>query len=170
MTPLRADLSQAGPALAAGSRRTAFSLVEIVVALAIVVVGVLVLLGLLGVSLGSVQDSKADSIAVFIANDVKARMFGDDNFPISASANISSATWPYNLYYDGEGNPLGTATNGAKFRAEITLKDLMDTNNDANYRSRRLDFAEVAIHRTTGNTNRAVSSYTIQRARQTPRD
>lgn len=147
-----------------------FSLIEILVALVIVVVGVLVLLGLLGVSLGSVQDSKADSIAVFIANDVKSKMFTDEDFPIARDASISSATWPTNLYYDNEGAPLGSSTDGAKYRAALTLYDLMNTNNDANYRSRRLDLAEVRIHRTTGNTNRAISTFTVQRARQTPRN
>jgi len=145
----------------------AFSLVEIVIALSITVIAVLSLLGLIGLGLQTHQDSRADSVAVFIADNVRAKLLSDENWPVPATTSMSSNSSNYyftNCYFDNEGSELPAGQTNGFYQAQLQF---MPSPNMP-YPSQRLDFIILSISRNSG-TNRVVSKFTLQRAHPDPR-
>ena len=150
----------------------AFTLIEIVVALTITIIAVVSLLGLMSLGLQTHQDSRADSVSVFIADNIRAKLLSDENWPVAAttamSTNSTNASNIFQFYYDNEGVELAGQTNGF-YTAQLSF---MPSPN-LPYQSQRLDFIVLNIFRTpsspTGSTNRILSTFTLQRAHKDPR-
>ena len=149
-------------------RPGAFSLVEIVIALSITVIAVLSLLGLIGLGLQTHQDSRADSVAVFIADNVRAKLLADVNWPVPDSQPMSSNySMPQNnftYYFDNEGSEVPTGQTNGFYAATLQF----EPSPNLPYPSQRLDFIILNIARNSG-TNRIMSTFTLQRAHKDPR-
>jgi len=147
----------------------AFSLVEIVIALSITVIALISLIGLIGLGLQTHQDSRADSVAVFIADNVRAKLLADVNWPVPENQTMSSNNYagPLNSftnYYTSEGTELVAGQTNGFYAA--TLQFMPSPN--LPYQSQRLDFIVLNISRNSG-TNRIMSTFTLQRAHVLPR-
>ena len=97
-------------------RNQAFSLIEIVIALSITIIAIVSLLGLMSAGLQTHQDSRADSVAVFIANNIRGKLLSDVNWPVPAtnamSTNSTNAANIFKCYFNNEGVelPSGSTT------------------------------------------------------------
>ena len=150
-------------------KTSAFSLVEIVIALSITVIAVLSLLGLIGLGLQTHQDSRADSVAVFIADNIRAKLLADVNWPVPdtqamSSNNYSGSANSFTNYYTSEGTELPTGQTNGFYAATMQF----EPSPNLPYQSSRLDFIILNISRNTG-TNRIMSTFTLQRAHKDPR-
>lgn len=121
-----------------GEGRGAFSLVEVVLALGITTFAILTLVGLLSVAVESNKDSRADSVAVFIGDNIRSRVQSDPYWPWT-EATISSVSFPQttNYWFSFEG--LEVPSTQAYYRAAVTFT------NSPSYPSKRFDLVLVEV-------------------------
>lgn len=155
---------------AASPGRRAFTLIEVVIAMAIAVFALLVLLATFSLGIKTTADSQGDTIAVFIADNVRAQLLADENWPIPADAPLTTSNNPTTFSFDESGELLqGLPTDDPKYQGRLTIAALFDPASpfylqEANYRSRRLDYITLEIFR-QGSTNRPLSTFNLMRHR-----
>jgi len=143
-----------------------FSLVELVIALAIAAVAVVTLVGLLALGVRTNLDSKADSVAVFIADTVRSKLLADEDWPVAAATAMSSnpaTRYQHKVYFDEQGSEVAAAA-GSFYAAALEFQP----SPNMPYASDRLDFITLSISR-TGNDSRVLTRFTLQRAHRAPR-
>jgi len=148
------------------NRQRGFSLVELVLALAVVAIAVITLVGLLSLGVRTNLDSKADSVAVFIADTVRSKLLTDENWPVSATTPMSTnagSRYKHKAFFDEQGSELD-AEAGSFYTATLEFQP----SPNMPYPSPRLDFITLTIGR-TGNESRVLTRFTLQRAHKAPR-
>lgn len=135
------------------SHREGFSLVEVVLALAVFATVGVALIGLLGVGIDVSHDALTDAEVAMLVENVQARLTLDPTWPpLGAGAPGKAAT----LHYDNAGAPV-TDQAMASFRVTLTLLD------GPGFRSAYFDTFHVAIERPA--QANLVATAQLQRAR-----
>ncbi|MGD0016153.1 MAG: prepilin-type N-terminal cleavage/methylation domain-containing protein [Verrucomicrobiia bacterium] len=95
-----------------------FTLIEVMIAVAVVTMGIVAVLGLIPVSLKSARDAKDNTLAAIIVQDVftivrsRFRTYNDATLP-----NI-----PETVYFDSDSNPVGAAGVNSYFQVNLTYQ------------------------------------------------
>ena len=146
------------------------TLVEILITMGIVSSVLLVLAILFGESASTVQKSKADSVSIFIAENVRARLLTDPEWPSgstgqSFSRDVDDQGMPTDtfvfdaLYFDDEGLEI-ESKDFAAYQCVLTFS------RSPNYGSRRLDFIVLEVNPLPIGES---ITFSFQRANTTPR-
>ena len=128
------------------------TLLEVLVTLGLISTVLLTLAIVFGQSLSTVQHSKAESVSIFIAESVQARLLTDPEWPPGSAKESFSRdvdeygmpkdTFDYDeLYYDGEGTEIEKGNSRAVYQGVLTFS------RSPNYESRRLDFIAFEVKR-----------------------
>lgn len=162
--------------LTSSSRRncTGLTMVEILVTLGITAAVVLPLGLIFMQSFTTVQHSKAESVSIFIAENVHSRLLTDPSWPPGSEQEsfdretdefgIPTDTFTYDqLYFDGEGSELTEESIRAVYQGILTFS------RSPNYESTRLDYIAFEVKR-LNNPDAPAITYSFQRARRTPRE
>lgn len=99
-------------------RCSAFTLVEVTIALGIISFALLAMIGLIPAGLGSLRDSTQQSINAQILQQISSGLTVK-SFVNRTDFSAFSST---NLYFDADAQPLATAS-GARYRAVITAQN-----------------------------------------------
>ena len=155
------------------SSRSGLTLVEILITISIVSTVLLVLTIMFGKSLGTVRKSKADSVSIFIAENVRARLLTDAEWPPGAldqsfsrdvdDNGVPTDTWVFDeLYFDEEGIEVekDDSENQASYQCILTFS------RSPSYQSTRLDFIILEVQPLPGGEP---ITFSFQRANNTPR-
>ena len=171
--PLPRDGGIQIPVCHAMAGRAGFSLIEILIALAITVTALIVLVALLGRSADTTRRSQSETLAVFMASQIRTFLLADENWPPgTANRPLSDArdaegfptdSFAYsNLFFDATGQRLDSSQADKRaFQAVLTFR------RSANYRSPRLD--QITLELIELESRDSISGFTFQRARKKER-
>ena len=147
------------------------TLIEILVTIALIASVLLTLILMFAESLGTVQKSKAESVSIFVAEHIRARLLTDPDWPPGCNDTAFSREldddgqpvdkWVYdNLYFDDEGTELGEGNGLRAYQGILTFSRSL------NYDSPRLDFIVLEVKPLPVGDS---ITYSFQRANRTPR-
>lgn len=146
------------------------TLVEILITMALVSSVLLVLAIMFGESASTVQRSKAESVSIFVAENIRARLLTDPEWPPGAAGRsfsrdvdqhgIPTDTFVFDkLYFDDEGTEVEEEDLGV-YQGVLTFS------RSPNYPSRRLDFIVLEVKPLPVGEP---ITFSFQRANTTPR-
>ena len=156
-----------------GPPRAGFSLVELLLAMAVTVTALIVLIALLGRAADTSRRAQSETLAVFMASQVRTLLLTDPDWPPgTADRPLTDArdaegyptdSFTYDqLHFDATGQRLAAAdTDRRAFQGVLTFR------RSANYRSPRLD--QVTLEIIEIESGESISGFTFQRARKTER-
>ena len=150
------------------------TLIEILITIGIVSSVLLALTVMFGKSLGTVRKSKADSVSIFIAENVRARLLTDSEWPPGAMEQkfgrevdehgVPTDTFVFDqLFFDEEGTEVAKddPDNPASYQCILTFS------RSPSYQSNRLDFIVLEVQPMPRGEP---ITFSFQRANNSPRE
>jgi len=156
------------------SARFGFSLIEILIALAITVSALVILLGFLGLAADTSKHSQDETLSVFMAGQVRSRLLTDAAWPPGTlnkplSGDLDAEGFPVDsfdyedLYFDYQGTALSTSAP----TEERVYQGILTFRRSPSYNSPRLDL--ITLQLKSLETGEDITGFTLQRARLNPR-
>lgn len=156
------------------------TLIEILVTLGIISSVLLTLVVLFVESVGTVHKSQAESVSIFVAETVHARLMTDPEWPPGITEQtfsrdvdefgIPKDTFVYDeLYFDTEGNEVEEDADPDAAVGFKAYQGILTFRRSQNYNSPRLDFIVLEVKPMTG-TDLEPITFSFQRALNIARD
>ncbi len=142
-----------------------FSLIEVLLALAISAFSLLTILGVFTIGLQTTMESRLDTLTVNVMEQVKARMLTDPDWPIGATDAITydnDTSFRTNLYYDSDG--FITSQSAYVLRVEIIYLNPTNSDIQIGYRSERLDPMHIIFY--NSRSDKPLISFGLNRAKK----